>query len=331
MAAASIDNPALPFSSHPLPTPTTGTEDILIILRGSLSPSASWFCVNIQTAPGIPSQGANVGGDVLLHIRPDLPSRSVVRTYRMAGSWGQTPPPSDGFFPLTPSSPFEVMILIPPASQPPHPVKIAFNGAHFADCLLPVPSLPLQFYISIEGDPGGLSVHQMQVFFTPSATPSVPLQSTAGYPPMAGVPVPGAVPYPTGVPGGVPYPPPGAAYPQTPGYPSGGATSSSGGGMMGKILGTAATVPIVGGALAAASNTFLGKKLHKKMGKSGHGKSFGGIGPGGAAGLAAGALGTYVLAKKAKKLKKGFKFGHHGHYKHGSSSSSSSSSSSDSD
>jgi hypothetical protein len=254
------------------------------------------------------------------------------------------------------------MILIPPqnpSSYTPNNVKIAFNGAHFADHVLPQPIIPATLYVTIEAEPGGLSIHQFQEFFTPSAAPIH--SAAAPYPPGgSGMPMPGAggFPVPVGTPA-APYPPSSTGMGAS-GYPSGspyGAGAPSAPhqkqpGVMGKILGTAATVPILGGALAAASQTGLGKKLTKKMGGGypsyplaaatgmatgaayphslggGHhkkSKGMGGMGLGTAAGLGAGAIGAYVLAKKAKKMKKGFKFGH------GGRSSSSSSSSSDSD
>ena len=261
-----------------------------------------------------------------------------MRSYRVNGVWGPQSQP-DSFFPLTPGSPFELMILIPPqnpSSYPPNTVKIAFNGAHFAEHSLPSPSLPPNIFVTIEAEPGGLTIHQMQEFFTPSATPAQ--SSAAGYPPgSTGMPLPPSTGYPMTAGSGM-YAPPGASYPvsgATAGYPPGvsypSAPAGKQPGMMGKILGTAAAVPILGGALAAASQTGIGKKLTKKMGGGvvGHkaSKGMGGLGMGTAAGLGAGALGAYVLSKKAKKMKKGFKFSHGGR----SSSSSSSSSSSDSD
>lgn len=319
----------------------------MFVIHGAVPPNASWFCINVQTGLGLASQPGS-GGDILLHLRPDFPSRSVIRSSRVNGVWGQQSQP-DSFFPLTPGSPFELMILIPPQSPsayPPNTVKIAFNGAHFAEHTLPQPSIPHNIYVTIEAEPGGLTVHQFQEFFTPSATP---VQSTAApYPPGSGMPMPSASGYAVGAASmpGAPYPPSTTGYPAgagySPGVPHGAASAPQAkqGGMMGKILGTAATVPILGGALAAASHTGIGKKLTKKMGGypvaaatgmaypqyplGGKKASKGGMGLGTAAGLGAGALGAYVLAKKTKKLKKGFKFSHGGR-----SSSSSSSSSSD--
>ena len=315
----------------------------MFVFRGSLPGNATWFAINFQTGPGLASQPGS-GGDVLLHLRPDFPTRVIVRSSRVGGTWGQQSTP-DSFFPLTPGSPFELMVLLPPqnpSGYSPNTVKIAFNGAHFAEHMLPSTHYPPNMFVTIETEPGGLSIHQIQEFFTPSASPVQP----SSYPAAGqGMPVPGASGYPPTQAAAM-YPP-GAAYPTSgPGYPSGGGyPGASGypqqqsGGMMGKILGTAAAVPILGGALAAASKTKVGQKVAKKMGVGGvplaaaaaatavgghkASKGFGGIGMGTAAGLGAGALGAYVMAKKAKKLKKGFKFGGH--------SSSSSSSSSDSD
>lgn len=294
----------------------TGHEDCLIKVTGFTGNAGQhiWFCVNIQSGPGLPSSGPSYGGDVLLHLRPDFTNQVVVRMNRMMGNWSPPNQPDAQPFPLVPGSPFEIMILLPCSSVTvPSVSRIAINGNHFAEYALPS-VLPPSLFISIEADPN-VTISSLQSFNVPSQAP--PPQS-AGYPNLAAAPHPMPVPnFPAPYPPGTAMPSPGA------GYATGQPTSSSNS-MFNKVLGTAAALPLVGGALAAATHLpFAGKKLGKKMHKAGVGKSSGGFGYpglGAGAGLAVGALGAYALTKKAKKLKKGFKFG-------GYSSSSSSSSS----
>lgn len=311
----------LPFSTpSPFNLPTSGYEDCLVKINGLIGHGATWFCVNLQTGPGLPSYGPSVGGDVMLHLRPDVGNNVVVRMSRMMGNWSQPNPPDSVPFPLVVGTPFELMLLLPASSTTvPSMLRIAFNGNHFAEFALPS-ALPPALFISIEGDPN-VSISSIQSFNIPSQSP--PPQS-AGYPNLAAAPYPAApnysAPYPQG-----PSVPTSAAPGYAPGYA--GQPSSSSGSMVNKMLGTAAALPIIGGALTAATHLPFGKKLGKKLGKAGIGKQshvgYPGLGTG-AAGLAVGALGAYAMTKQAKKMKKGFKF-------HGGHSSSSSSSSSDSD
>lgn len=300
----------------------TGHEDCLIKVNGFAGNTGPniWFCINVQSAPGLPSCGPSMGGDVLLHLRPDFSNQVVVRMNRMMGNWSSPNQPDPNPFPLTIGSPFEIMILLPSSSvSVPSQARIAINGNHFAEYALPS-VLPQSLFLSIEADPN-VTIASIQSFNVPTQAP--PPQS-AGYPNLAAAPHPMPVPnFPAPYPSANAMPTPGA------GYATGQPASSSSNSMFNKVLGTAAALPLVGGALAAATHLpFAGKKLGKKMHKAGvggpMGKSSGGFGyPGlgtGAAGLAVGALGAYALHKKAKKLKKGFKFG-------GYSSSSSSSSS----
>ena len=319
---ANYQQVTLPFCTPvPFNFPLTGHEDCLIQVKGFAGNTGPniWFCINVQSAPGLPSCGPSMGGDVLLHLRPDFTNQVVVRMNRMMGNWGPPNQPDSNPFPLIAGSPFEIMILLPASSvSVPSVARIAINGNHFAEYALPS-VLPPSLFLSIEADPN-VTIASIQSFNIPSQAP--PPQS-AGYPNLAAAPHPMPVPnFPGQYPPGGAMPTPGA------GYATGQPSSSNS--MFNKVLGTAAALPLVGGALAAATHLpFAGKKLGKKMHKAGLGggghKSSGGFGyPGlgtGAAGLAVGALGAYALTKKAKKLKKGFKFGH----------SSSSSSSSDSD
>ena len=319
---ANYQQVTLPFSSPvPFNLPVTGHEDCLIKINGNIGHGTTWFCLNLQTAPGLPSYGPSVGGDVMLHLRPDFTNNIVVRMSRLTGNWSQPNPPDANPFPLTIGSPFEIMLLLPSSSTSvPSMARIAFNGNHFAELALPS-VLPPALFMSIEADPA-VSISSIQSFNIPSQSPPIP---SAGYPNLAAAPHPTfpnySAPYPQG-----PVPVSSAGHPGQPG--------SSSGSMMNKVLGAAAAIPLVGGALTAATHLPFGKKLGKKMHKAG----LGGVGVGGgkashvgypglgtgAAGLAVGALGAYALHRQGKKLKKGFKF-------HGGSSSSSSSSSSDSD
>lgn len=322
---ANYQQVTLPFSTPvPFNLPLSGHEDCLVKINGNIGHGATWFCMNLQTGPGLPSYGPSVGGDVMLHLRPDLGNNVVVRMSRMMGNWSPPNPPDAVPFPLAVGSPFEIMILLPAASTSvPSMARIAFNGNHFAEFALPS-ALPPALFISVEADPA-VSISSLQSF-------NIPSQSAPAHIPSAGYPNLAAAPHPTSPHYSAPYPQ-GPMPASAPGYAPGQASSSSGS-TFNKVLGAAAALPLVGGALTAATHLPFGKKLGKKMHKAGIGTGMGHVGhksssvgyPGlgtGAAGLAVGALGAYALHKKTKKLKKGFKFSGH------SSSSSSSSSSSD--
>ena len=243
-------------------------ENLRLVFRGSVPPNASWFCINIQTGPGFASQPES-GGDVLLHLRPDFPSYTIVKSSRVNGVWGTQ---SHSPFSLTPGSPFKLTVLILPQSpsSSANTVKVFLNGIHFAEHSLPNPYLPPNIYVTIEAQPGGLRIRQMQEFFIPSTAIQFPVQSPAASchshshsSVSTGTPISASVGYSMTT-GASVYPSSGHHHAEEShcSTTSDPAPTGKQSGMMGNLFGKAA--PILGGALAAASQTGIGKRFTKK-------------------------------------------------------------------
>ena len=246
-------------------------ENLRLVFRGSVPPNASWFCINIQTGPGFASQPES-GGDVLLHLRPDFPSYTIVKSSRVNGVWGTQ---SHSPFSLTPGSPFKLTVLILPQnpSSPANTVKVFLNGIHFAEHSLPNPYLPPNIYVTIEAQPGGLRIRQMEKFFIPSTAVQFPVQSPAagchshshssgstasvGYSVTTGTNVYHSSGHPVSG-----HPVSGHHHAEESDCSAASAPAGKQPGMMGNLLGKAA--PILGGALAAASQTGIGRRFTKK-------------------------------------------------------------------
>lgn len=134
--AAPIYNPSIPCV---LPIPSGMTPGRMLRVQGSLPPGAQRFAINLQCGPNTDPRD-----DIALHLNFRFVEMCVVRNHMTAMNWGVED--VDGGMPLSRGDNFEVLVLCEPQS-----LKIALNGAHFAEFPHRIPFQRIS-YLTVDGD-----------------------------------------------------------------------------------------------------------------------------------------------------------------------------------
>ncbi|KAJ8705829.1 hypothetical protein PYW08_012875 [Mythimna loreyi] len=134
--AAPIYNPPIPCV---LPIPNGLGPGRMLRVQGNLPPGAQRFAINLQCGPNTDPRD-----DIALHLNFRFVEMCVVRNHMTAMNWGVED--LDGGMPLNRGDNYEVLVLCEP-----HSMKIALNGAHFADFPHRIPFQRIT-HVTVDGD-----------------------------------------------------------------------------------------------------------------------------------------------------------------------------------